>query len=113
MFHDSSASENEILQAFNTLIPYLPDLFEEEILIGITDRLRFLKFVPSKTLNLQITAGDVIPPGDAIYEAMRLGQPVVKILPAELYGAEFRAVGVPVRDVNGRIIGGIGIGRRV
>lgn len=113
MFHDSSACDNEILQAFNILIPYLPDLFEEEIIIGITDRVRFLKFVPNSTLKPQIAAGDIIPPGDAIYEAMRLGHPVVKILPAELYGAVFKAIGVPVRDSNGQVIGGIGIGRRV
>ena len=113
MLRNSSAWDSEILQAFHTLIPYFPHLFEEDIIFSMTDRIRFIKFVPTAHLQPNIKEGDLIPPGDAIYEAMRLGQPIIKILPRELYGAEFKAIGIPVKDKHGQVIGGIGIGRRI
>jgi len=111
--NDIPALENEILQAFDALIPYMPHLFEEEVFFGITDRFRFLRFVPSPNLHPNIHEGDPILPGDAIYDALRLGQPVTKILPQGLYGIKFKAVGIPVKDKYGQVIGGIGIGRLV
>ena len=109
--NDDTALENDILQAFNALSSYIPHFFEEEVSLGITDRFRYLRFIPSQGLQPNIREGDPIPPGDAIYEALRLGRPVTKIISEDVYGIRFKAVGIPVKDKYGQVIGGIGIGR--
>lgn len=111
--NDGIALEAEILQAFDTLSPYLPHFFDEDIFMGFTDRVRFLRFIPGLALQPSIHEGDPIPPGDAIYEALRLGRPVTKLIPQELYGISFKAIGIPVKDKHGQVIGGIGIGRSI
>lgn len=111
--HDGIALETEILQAFDSLSPYLPYFFEEDVFVGFTDRVRFLRFIPSQSMQPGISEGDPIPPGDAVYEALRLGRPVTKLIPQELYGVEFKAIGIPVKDKHGQVIGGIGIGRSI
>lgn len=109
MFRNNSAWENEIIQAFSTLIPYLPHILEEEITLGITDRMRYIHFVSSDNMASLIKEGDIISPDDAVYEALRLGTPVVKTAPPELYGPATKAIGIPVKDINGRVIGGLSI----
>ena len=109
MFRNNSAWENEIIQAFTTLIPYLPHILEEEITLGITDRMRYIHFVSGENMTPAIKEGDIISPDEAVYEALRLGTPVVKQAPPELYGPAVKAIGIPVKDTNGRVIGGLSI----
>jgi len=109
--NDDTAPENEIRQAFNALSPYIPLFFEEEISLGLTDRFRYLRFIPSPGLQPNIQEGDPIPPGDAIYEALRLGKSVTRIISEDVYGIRFKAVGIPFKDRHGQVIGCIGIGR--
>ncbi|MCW2278166.1 methyl-accepting chemotaxis protein [Heliophilum fasciatum] len=106
-------SENKILHAFDTVSHLLPHFFEDEIMFAITDTEKFLKFTPSQNLRPNIKAGDILPKGDAIYEAMKLGKPVSMVLSKEIFGIPFKAVGIPVKNELGEVIGGIGIGKSI
>lgn len=103
--------DNEILNAFDKLLPYMPHLFEDEVFFVITDRVKFLKVVFSPNLQPKIKIGDPVPPGAAIYEAMRQGQPVIKVVDESVFGLTFNAIAIPVKDERGYVTGGIGIGR--
>ena len=111
MYRDSSAWDNDIVRAFNTLIPYLPHILEENVILGITDRVRYIRLDADPSLQPAIKKGDLVSPEDAIYEALRLGTPVSKTLPADLYGVAVKATGIPIKDIHGQVIGGINIVR--
>jgi len=104
-------SENPILQAFNTLIPLLPNYFEDEVIFAIMDTEKFLQFVPSKNVRPNIKIGDRVPEIDPMVQAIRQDKFVVGIVPREVFGFPFQATGLPVKDQQGKIIGAIGVGK--
>jgi hypothetical protein len=80
-------------------------------MIGVTDREKFLGYFPGTKVKME---GDIrgmtVPEGDAIYEAMRTGQNIALVVPKEAFGFAFKSTGVPVKDIQGNVIGGLGIG---
>ena len=107
-----STEEQSILDSLIQVAAYLQKLQPIDNMVGITDREKFLHYLPAKNphLNLGDIRGMAVPKGDAIYEAVHSGKEVYIKVPKEVFGVPFKAVGVPVRDKSGKIIGGLGIG---
>ena len=64
-------SDNEILNSFNILLPYLPYFFDDDVSFGIADTKIYLNVVCNPNLNLQLKEGDGIPEGGAVHMAMQ------------------------------------------
>jgi hypothetical protein len=99
--------ENKLQQAFDELIPYMQNFFEDEVAFTISTVDRFIKVVNSKTINMNARPGDQLRPGGAAYECIKAKKTVSLIVPKEVFGIEIKAVGIPVKDDNGQIIGSI------
>jgi hypothetical protein len=106
-----SEEMNAVLLSFNNLLPYLKNYFEDEVIFGVTDKEKFLKFVPSENVRPNIKDGDLVPHGDAIYEAMRQAKVVSMIVPKEVFGFPFKAIGIPIKNTKEQVIGGLGVGK--
>lgn len=104
-------SDNEILNSFNSLLPYLPSMFDDDVAFGITDTTTYLKYQSSPTLDLRITVGDKIPNSGGAYEAISSGQTLVKDVPKEVYGVAFRSYAIPIKDESSEVVGCLLIGR--
>lgn len=84
-------------------------------MIGVTDTEKFLLYIPASNLNLgdatgmEIT-GMPVPEQDAIYQAMRNKKTQMISAPEEAFGIAFKAIGSPIMDDEGNVIGGLGIG---
>ncbi|MSU01979.1 methyl-accepting chemotaxis protein [Tissierella pigra] len=104
-------TKEEIFNHFIYIASYLPELFSEDIIIGVTDRKKFL--YQSINDNIPVTArrGDEVTKGDGMYETMEEEKTISVIVPEEKFGVTFRSVSVPIRDENGEIIGAFGVGR--
>jgi uncharacterized protein Yka (UPF0111/DUF47 family) len=103
--------ENEILEAFDKLVPYLNIFFEERIMVGINNREYCLKFHEGE--HIPIKAKDVGPvlKGSAAFDCMKTGTVVSKVIPKEVFGVPYRAIAVPIKDKSGAVIGSISIGK--
>lgn len=99
--------ENKLQQAFDELIPYMQSFFEDEVAFTISTVDRFIKVVNSKTINMNAHPGDLLRPGGAAYECIKAKKTVSLIVPKEVFGIEIKAVGIPVKDENGLIVGSI------
>lgn len=99
--------ENKLQQAFNEMIPYMQYFFEDEIAFTISTTEHFIKVVNSKNINMNAKPGDPLRPGGAAYECIKAKKTVSSIVPKEVFGVEIKAIGIPVKDDRGIIIGSI------
>lgn len=104
---DELRIENKIQQAFNELTPYMQYFFEDEIAFTMSTTKHFLKVVNSKNINMNAKPGDPLRPGGAAYECIKARKNVTLIVPKEIFGVEIKAIGIPVKDDAGTIIGSI------
>ena len=51
-------SDNEVLNSFNILLPYLPCFFDDDVSFGIADTKTYLKVACNPNLNLKLKEGD-------------------------------------------------------
>lgn len=103
--------ENEIFDFYLKISSFIPEIFSEDIIVGVTNRTHFIEFIKNDQIPLKINIGDPVPETDIIYEAMRKGKKVVAVVPKEAYGLPFSAIAMPIKDKNDKVIGGFGIGR--
>lgn len=104
---DELIIRNRLQEAFDEMIPYMQYFFEDEVAFTISTKDRFIKIVNSKNINMNAKPGDPLRPGGAAYECIKARKPLTLIVPKEVFGVEIKAVGIPVKDDRGDIIGSI------
>lgn len=102
-----SPSLDRIVEAFETLYPYLPDLFADEVAFSITDRRKFLRVLPTASIHPDTTVGDPISEQSGDYKAMKEKRAITAIVPKEVYGFPLRATCTPLKDPSGAIVGSL------
>ncbi|MBX4260243.1 chemotaxis protein [Clostridium estertheticum] len=108
---EKTICDNEVLNAFNTVLPYLPYFFDDDVSFGVADTQAYLNVVCNPNLDLKLKKGDGIPHGGAIYTAMQNDKVLVKNVPKEVYGVPFRSYAIPVHNKQGTVEGCIVIGK--
>jgi hypothetical protein len=102
---------NEIFDSFNTVIPYIKNIFDDEVVLGITDTKKYLKYFTNENIPANVNEGDLVPKQAAVYEAMQSGKVVEKILPPDVFGIGLKAIGIPLMNSSGKVIGGFTIAK--
>jgi len=97
--------DNEILNSFNNLLPYLPYFFEDDVSFGIANTERYLKVQFNPNLDLELNIGDIIPKGGAVHMAIKNNKIIIKTVPKEVYGVPFRSCAIPVHNKQGVVAG--------
>jgi predicted transcriptional regulator YheO len=98
-------SDNEVLNAFNLVIPYLHVFFDDEASIAVSDTEKYLKNVGSAGLSLKTEPNAPVPAGGAAYKAMKEGRTIINAIPKEIYGIAFKSYSVPVKGKSGKVEG--------
>ncbi len=99
-----------ILETIAQIAPLIQQMVPFDCMIGVTDREKYLKYIPGRDINIKAAEGMFVPEGDPIYEAVNTGKTTSSTVPKETFGIPFKATGVPIRDKEGNIIGGMGLG---
>jgi len=107
------SSKEEIIQAFEKVMPYLKHFFDDDISVALTDKTSFIRNDSCESLKLRSDPGDPIPEGGAAAIAIKTGEVVIKDVPKEVYGAPFRSYAVPLKNDKGDIVGSILIARNL
>lgn len=102
--------DSDILEAFIKVAPHLNQLIQDDITVGIYDTEKLLLNVPGETFSLNVRAGDPLEREDIITHAIQDNQPKSQMVPKELFGFPLIARAIPVRDDEGKVVGGVGIG---
>ena len=102
-----------ILQSFIKVAPYIQLLVNDDVTIGVYDTEKLLINIPAKTFSLNVNPGDPLIDGDIITNAIRENKSQVMTVPAELLGVSLVSRAIPVKDEQGNVIGGVGVGLNV
>lgn len=98
------------LDAFVKVAPFLNQLIQDDVTVGIYDTEKLIVNIPGKTFSLNVKVGDPLQEGDIITDAIRQNKKKVSMVPKELFGFPLAARAIPLHDENGRVIGGVGLG---
>lgn len=101
-------SENEVLNAFAMMVPYLRIFFDNEVNIAVTD---LEKFIINVRKDGQSYSGTAIPAKGGIRKAITEGENVISYIPKELVGDAMKSYSVPIKGKSGKVEGCVCIGK--
>jgi len=103
-----------LLECLVKVAPIIQQIVPFDCMIGVTDKHKFLQYLPAESINLADFIGEVVgtnvPTEDPIMQAVNTGHTRSSTVPKEAFGVPFKATGAPVRDEHNNIVGGIGLG---
>lgn len=103
--------DNEIMDAFDKLIPYLKAFFGEEASFAINNSQQCLKYIPNNSIPLDIKEGDKLIPGSATYKSIKEGIMIETVVPKEVFGTIIKSTSIPIKDDTGEVVGNLAIAR--
>ncbi|GLO67362.1 MULTISPECIES: methyl-accepting chemotaxis protein [Oceanobacillus] len=108
-----NVKNHPLLEAFIQVGPYIQQLVNDDITIGIYDTEKLLKNYPGQTFSLDVSAGDPLLEGDIVTRAIQEGKNQSMVVPAHILGVKLISKAVPIIDEFGNIVGGVGLGMNV
>ncbi|AZV57059.1 methyl-accepting chemotaxis protein [Clostridium sp. AWRP] len=103
--------KEEIINAFLKVVPVLKDMLLDDIAVSVADTTKVLYYRAGDTLDIKVNVGDKLSPGEPLYEAIKDGKTYSSTISKEFYGVPFKGVSYPIKDSDGNVIGGVGIGK--
>lgn len=100
--------EKQILEVLSFFGSTLKQAIPDDIMLGITDREKFIFYEPSKLLHFNIKNGDPIPLEDISLQTALKGKSCSTRVPEAVFGSEFMSYATPI-TFNGKVIGVIGM----
>ena len=99
---------NEVLQQYIKIVPVIKDALGLDIMMSITDGYEFLAYWPGQKMVADIHVGDSLNHDDPMWTSFTTGQKIEQVCPATVYGFEFRAITIGIKDGKD-IVGTMGI----
>jgi len=99
----------EVIDAFEILAPYLPDFFNEDIFITISDKKEYTFVYGAEKFGVNVKIGDLVNKNGADCVAMNSKKIVKKKIPKEVLGQEIESISIPVMDKKNDAIGCIAV----
>ncbi|KAB2952705.1 hypothetical protein F9B85_08625 [Heliorestis acidaminivorans] len=103
-------SDERFVESFKVVAPYLRGTLDVDMMVCITDREKFIYYLPGEKVDVRVREGDTIPPGELLLEVMKTGKQMIGEVPEHVYGVPFKAMMTPIVDRSGNVIGCLGIG---
>lgn len=89
--------------------------FEDDFTLGITDREKFLTYLPGKTLQFGLSPHDPIKEGSLANTIIKQGRPMTKLMDSSVYGIAYIAGGLPIEEdgrISGTLVFGVSLDRQ-
>lgn len=95
----------EILEAFKVVLPYINKIVRDDMAVGVTDLDEYVGFYQAEGFELDLYNGKKIKDVQTIQECLSTGKTVLADVPVEVYGREIKTVFTPIYGENNEIIG--------
>ena len=99
---------NEVLEKYVEIVPVIKDALGMDIMMSVTDGEKFLAYWRGDKMVADIHIGDPLSHDDPMWTSFTTGKKIEQVCPATVYGFEFRAVTIAIKD-KGKIVGTMGI----
>ncbi|SFL80459.1 methyl-accepting chemotaxis protein [Salibacterium qingdaonense] len=95
------------------MAPFLNQLSQEDVTVGIYNTEELVLNIPGETFKLPVKVGDPLQEGDIISKAIFENKAQSMNVPKEVFGVPVAANAIPLRDENRNVIGGVGLGTSI
>lgn len=109
-FPELIKSDEDILNAFKVVIPYINSIVREDVVIGLTNLTEYIDYVKGKTLDIKIKPGMPIKDIPTIQECIKYDRITYDDQDASVYGVPIKTIFTPIHGINGNVIGTISTG---
>ena len=99
---------NETLAKYIEIVPVIKDALGMDIMMSVTDGEEFLAYWRGDKMVADIKVGDKLNHDDPMWTSFTTGKKLEMVCPADVYGFEFRAITIAIKDGND-IVGTMGI----
>ena len=103
---ESIKTDQDVLNAFKVVLPYINDVVREDIALGLADTKQFLAYEPGHSVDIRISAGQSVTTPKML-ECVSSNRVTTADIDASVYGRSIRAIYIPVRGVSGNVIGAL------
>jgi len=103
-------TNEEILAAFELVLPYLNRIVREDMAVGLTDLNEYVGYHRAKTFELNLPNGTPIKGIRTIVDCIRTNKETYDDVPIEVYGIPIKTIFTPIYGVNKEIIGTLSSG---
>ena len=106
----SIKTNEDILNAFKVVVPYIRHIVRDDIVIGLADTKEYIDYVPGRKLKLDLAAGKPVAGIPTIMECLEKNHDTFADVGAEVYGTPIKTIFTPIHGINGEIIGTLSSG---
>ena len=96
----------DLLYCFEKIGPYINDLTINSVSVTVADKEKYVAFYPAPGFPEIVHAGEHVPDGTVVKEAMVYDKKIVKQVSEKVFGIPYNASGMPIKE-NGEIIGAV------
>lgn len=109
-YPESIKTNEDILNAFKVVLPYIHKIAREDMATGLTDLKEYLDYKPGKKLQLDLAAGKPIDNIPTIMECIRENKTTMDDVGAAIYGTPIKTIFTPIYGFNNEVIGTLSSG---
>ena len=106
----SAKTNEEILNAFKIVLPYINQIVREDMVVGLTNKEEYIGYTPGKKLNIDISIGKKINQIPTIVECLQQNRATFDDVPAHVYGTPIKTIFIPIHGTNNEVIGSLSSG---
>jgi len=106
----SIKTNEDILNAFKVVVPYIRHIVRDDIVIGLADTKEYIDYVPGLKLKLDLAAGKPVAGIPTIMECLEKDHDTFADVGAEVYGTPIKTIFTPIHGMNGEVIGTLSSG---
>lgn len=109
-YPESIKTNEDILNAFKVVLPYIHKIVREDMATGLTDLKEYLDYKPGKHLQLDLAAGKPIENITTIMQCIRENKTTMDDVGAAIYGTPIKTIFTPIYGFNNEVIGTLSSG---
>lgn len=103
-------TNEEMLEAFKIVLPYMNKIVHEDMAVGLTDLNKYIGYQSAKEFDLNIPDGMPIRENPAVQRCLREKKTTFDDVEASVYGRAIKTIFTPIYGANHEIIGTLSTG---
>lgn len=103
-------TNENILRAFQIVLPYIDKIVHEDIVVGLTDREKYIGYAPGEKLNIDLASGETIANKPIIMQCMQDNITLAADADENIYGVPIKTIFTPIYGNDGKVIGSLSSG---
>lgn len=107
---DNFKTNEEILEAFKIVLPYINSITPDDMMVGLTDLEKYIGYHNADEFELDLSEGKSINGIKAIEDCIRNKKATTDNVPPEVYGRAIKSFFTPIYGINNEVIGTLNSG---